>query len=397
MIKQLFYKRLYAEWKDKYQAILSIIDWTIIIYIIMPAMIFSGLYYKSWWEEFPAWIYNVPSFVLFFVLYTLAVRGEVRSFLEAGDQLFLIQYPHYVKEIVGRGIVYTFLRMMLSSIVIIGILLPFLVHWLQLGAMQIAWLYSFFTLFRFTFSFFNRFLRCSKPSWWKKLLISTAVRIISTAVFISGCIVGAKYGLAGAGYLLFLSAIIFLFIKRKLHNRHHFATEVQRENDCRMRWTRMILVRGMIISKPSTRSQSIFFPMSKKLFRQDTLKNRIAESYIKTYFRKNDNRTVYIQLVLASCVALIFTPVGIKILVVIFMVFALFQLAKAEWNVFQEGMFMKLYCEEGDRLFIASQVKGYIVFPAVMIVGSVIVGMFSALFGVVAMILSIIILFDYVL
>jgi ABC-2 type transport system permease protein len=397
MMKNVFCKRLHIEWQEKYKAISSTVDWTVAVYIILPIIIFGGLYYKSWWEEFPEWIHSFPSFVLFFFLYVFVTKGEVRSFLEEGDQLFLIQYSVHMKQLMKRGIVYTFFRILLANLLIVVVLLPFLFNWLQLDLLQIIWLYSFFSLFRFAFSFFNRFMLCYQPPWWKKQLILILVRSVSAAIFISGCVWGMQYDLIGVGYIVFLIVMNFLLIKRKLHSRYHFYAEVQREIDCRMRWTKMILVGGMHVTKSVSRLQSRIFPMSKKLFRHDTSENRIIESYIKTYFRRSDNRVVYIQLVLASCIGIIFTPIWIKIVIVAFMLFSLSQLAKGEWNILKEGMFIKLYCEEGETLLAASKGRGYIAYPAFMIIACVFLGMFSVWLGVISFILVIIILLDYAL
>ncbi|WP_244306124.1 ABC transporter permease, partial [Bacillus cereus] len=49
MIKQQFYKRLRHELQRKWKSIRSVTDWTVALYIIIPALIFMGIYYRSLW------------------------------------------------------------------------------------------------------------------------------------------------------------------------------------------------------------------------------------------------------------------------------------------------------------------------------------------------------------
>ncbi|MGG1745095.1 ABC transporter permease, partial [Bacillus paranthracis] len=51
MIKKQFYKRLRHELGRKWKSIRSITDWTVALYIIIPALIFMGIYYRSLWME----------------------------------------------------------------------------------------------------------------------------------------------------------------------------------------------------------------------------------------------------------------------------------------------------------------------------------------------------------
>lgn len=51
MIKKQFYKRLFYEFHMKWKSIRSVTDWTVALYIIIPALVFSGIYYRSLWTK----------------------------------------------------------------------------------------------------------------------------------------------------------------------------------------------------------------------------------------------------------------------------------------------------------------------------------------------------------
>ena len=50
---KLFRDRYIRDRKYQYRVIRSIADWTIIIYLIIPALLFIIFQYRSWWMELP--------------------------------------------------------------------------------------------------------------------------------------------------------------------------------------------------------------------------------------------------------------------------------------------------------------------------------------------------------
>lgn len=87
MIKQQFYKRLCHELQRKWKSICSVTDWTVALYIIIPTLIFMGIYYRSLWinelsmEE-----------TIYFGLGLLA--------------FYLVTYPRGVRSFLSKRIVY---------------------------------------------------------------------------------------------------------------------------------------------------------------------------------------------------------------------------------------------------------------------------------------------------
>jgi len=90
--RTLFLQRLLKAWKFQYGVLKSIFDWTIILYLVVPAVIIFSFIYRSWWIEMQPWIEDIPLFLLFFGLYTLSWFGNIRTYIEEADTIFLLKH-----------------------------------------------------------------------------------------------------------------------------------------------------------------------------------------------------------------------------------------------------------------------------------------------------------------
>ncbi|WP_428908320.1 hypothetical protein [Niallia sp. Krafla_26] len=52
-------------WKYQISIFKTIVDWIVMLYIILPAILIFIFNYLSWWNEIPVWIANIPLFLVF--------------------------------------------------------------------------------------------------------------------------------------------------------------------------------------------------------------------------------------------------------------------------------------------------------------------------------------------
>ena len=62
----LLYNRIRQNWKYQYGIIKTIIDWTIMLYLVVPTAVIGGAVYRSWWFDTPQWIEEMPFGLLVF-------------------------------------------------------------------------------------------------------------------------------------------------------------------------------------------------------------------------------------------------------------------------------------------------------------------------------------------
>ncbi|MED1304261.1 ABC transporter permease [[Bacillus thuringiensis] serovar konkukian] len=390
MIKQQFYKRLRYELGRKWKSIRSITDWTVALYIIIPAFIFMGIYYRSLWMEELSMGETVYFGLGLLAFYVITYTRGVRSFFEQADSLFLISYPAHMQKLIQYGMTYTFIRIAITNVVIVVAMLPVLMKSIGVTKIQVVLFWLFFTLFRFLLSLLTRFIHVRVGKRWLLWVIKNVIFSISLSFFGISLFFIYKdpfYSILCIGLTVFL---IIVLIKEKLNYKNSFFKEVEKEKEESMRWTSGIMQVGGHTAKPSSSNKKAWiFPRSKKFLgkKKDA---RIVESFLKEFFRTSSARIFYIQIVCISTVSIIMSPKWIAAIILAFALFAISRYARDYWNEFTKKMFLHLYCDEGKLLLLRWKVNRYLLLPVILLYGLVILSHFYLLPAVVAGIIFIV-------
>ncbi|MDA1906440.1 ABC transporter permease [Bacillus pacificus] len=390
MIKQQFYKRLRYELGRKWKSIRSITDWTVALYIIIPAFIFMGIYYRSLWMEELSMGETVYFGLGLLAFYVITYTRGVRSFFEQADSLFLISYPAHMQKLIQYGMTYTFIRIAITNVVIVVAMLPVLMKSIGVTKIQVVLFWLFFTLFRFLLSLLTRFIHVRVGKRWLLWVIKNVIFSISLSFFGISLFFIYKdpfYSILCIGLTVFL---IIVLIKEKLNYKNSFFKEVEKEKEESMRWTSGIMQVGGHTAKPSSSNKKAWiFPRSKKFLgkKKDA---RIVESFLKEFFRTSSARIFYIQIVCISTVSIIMSPKWIAAIILAFALFAISRYARDYWNEFTKKMFLHLYCDEGKLLLLRWKVNRYLLLPVILLYGLVILSHFYLLPAVIAGIIFIV-------
>ncbi|HDX9629058.1 TPA: ABC transporter permease [Bacillus cereus] len=384
MIKQQFYKRLRHELRRKWKSIRSITDWTVALYIIIPALIFMGIYYRSLWIEELSMGETVYFGLGLFAFYMITYSRGVRSFFEQADSLFLISYPAHMQKLIQYGMTYTFIRIAITNAVVVVSMLPVLMKSIGVTKVQIVLFWLFFTAFRFMMSLLTRFIHVRVGKRWLLWIIKNVIFSISLSFFGLSLFLIYKnpfYSILCIGLAAFL---ILVLIKEKLNYKNCFFKEVEKEKEESMRWTSGIMQVGGHASKPSSSNKKPWmFPRSKKFLGKKT-DSRIVESFLKEFFRTSSARIFYIQIVCISTVSIIMSPRWIAAIILVFALVAISRYARDYWNEFTKKMFLHLYCAEGKLLLLRWKANRYLLLPVILLYGIVILSHFYLLAAVVS-------------
>jgi len=383
MIKQQFYKRLRHELGRKWKSIRSITDWTVALYIIIPALIFIGIYYRSLWIEELSMGETVYFGLGLFAFYVITYSRGVRSFFEQADSLFLISYPAHMQKLIQYGMTYTFIRIAITNVVVVAAMLPVLMKSIGVTKIQVVLFWVFFTVFRFLLSLLTRFIHIRVGKRWLLWIMKNVMFSISLTFFGLSLFLIYKnpfYSILCIGLAVFL---IIVLIKEKLNYKNCFFKEVETEKEESMRWTSGIMQVGGHTAKPSSSNKKPWmFPRSKK-FLGKKKDSRIVESFLKEFFRTSSARIFYIQIVCISTVSIIMSPRWIAAIILAFALVGISRYARDYWNEFTKKMFLHLYCDEGKLLLLRWKADRYLLFPAVFIYGTVILSQFYLLPAVI--------------
>ncbi|MEJ9255126.1 MULTISPECIES: ABC transporter permease [Bacillus] len=390
MIKQQFYKRLRHELRRKWKSIRSITDWTVALYIIIPALIFMGIYYRSLWIEELSMGETVYFGLGLFAFYVITYSRGVRSFFEQADSLFLISYPAHMQKLIQYGMTYTFIRIAITNVIVVVTMLPVLMKSIGVTKIQVVLFWLFFTVFRFLLSLLTRFIHVRVGKRWLLWIIKNVIFSISLTFFgLSLFLIYTNpvYSILSIGLAVFL---IIGLIKEKLNYKNCFFKEVEKEKEESMRWTSGIMQVGGHTAKPSSSNKKPWmFPRSKK-FLGKKKESRIVESFLKEFFRTSSARMFYIQIVCISTVSIIMSPRWIAAIILAFALVGISRYARDYWNEFTKKMFLHLYCDEGKLLLLRWKADRYLLLPVLLLYGIVILSHFDLLLAVIAGIIFIV-------
>ncbi|PEC59154.1 ABC transporter permease [Bacillus wiedmannii] len=390
MIKQQFYKRLRHELRRKWKSIRSITDWTVALYIIIPALIFMGIYYRSLWIEELSMGETVYFGLGLFAFYVITYSRGVRSFFEQADSLFLISYPAHMQKLIQYGMTYTFIRIAITNVIVVVTMLPVLMKSIGVTKIQVVLFWLFFTVFRFLLSLLTRFIHVRVGKRWLLWIIKNVIFSISLTFFgLSLFLIYTNpvYSILSIGLAVFL---IIGLRKEKWNYKNCFFKEVEKEKEESMRWTSGIMQVGGHTAKPSSSNKKPWmFPRSKK-FLGKKKESRIVESFLKEFFRTSSARIFYIQIVCISTVSIIMSPRWIAAIILAFAFVGISRYARDYWNEFTKKMFLHLYCDEGKLLLLRWKADRYLLLPVLLLYGIVILSHFDLLLAVIAGIIFIV-------
>ncbi len=301
--RQLFYKRLVSEWRFQYTAWKPAVDWTVALYILLPATAL-GLYgYLSLWRQPPAWLALIPLNGLMIVVFYFAWSGTVRIFIEEADQLFLWQCRDWIRQLIGFGLGYSAAVNLLLTILLFALLAPVLLLHFRLSWAQSGLLAAITFLLKMDLGLARRLMTSQQQSW-PLLNPRTALFLISGVAFtwaIRPVLNSAALCLLATALLLFLFIIL---IRARINSRGIFQEDVAREASARLRYASFALrASGVNIKKPGPQRRCPWlWSRSQPLFGERNPVNCLTETCIKLFLRNLNELKLYL-LLSVLCVA----------------------------------------------------------------------------------------------
>ncbi|MZP30402.1 hypothetical protein GTO91_11830 [Heliobacterium undosum] len=166
----LFLRRLRSEWRFQYDLWKTVVDWTIALYLIIPALLLFADAYRSWWLAPPLWLAGLPAVIPQSLLLLFIFTGRMRIFVEEADHLFLLRQRSWHRRIVALGIFYSLGKELLLTVLLFLLLAPFLTTGYGLAVSQIALLIGVTFLFRAVMALSRQLLTLRYADWKGTLL-----------------------------------------------------------------------------------------------------------------------------------------------------------------------------------------------------------------------------------
>lgn len=310
----LFLERLAAYWTLVGKSWKTIADWTVLLYILVPAAWIGGGYYLDLLRHPPEWMVRLPAFVPLAVLGLLASGSQLRTFAETGDGLFLNRHGKWKRGFTALGLVYALVLQAAGSLAAIALMLPL---WSSGGVFQAEDL-SLLAVFTPLWSLGWTLLRDGvfrKTSGWIRSILLVVMRIAAIALFTWISVTGAEVSLilGWAAAIAALGAILLGGLRLKA--RGTFMHELEMETkayDASIGW--MLKMSMDQVPKPKL-SRPLLLPRSGRLFRRRDAVSRLSELWIKSLIRRYDDIRLVAMFAGLGASALIAVPLPVSLAV----------------------------------------------------------------------------------
>lgn len=307
---RLFFQRLIKEWKFQTGVIKTILDWTVIVYIVIPGLVIFSSVYRSWWYELPEWAFLIPSGLLFFIFFLFAWVGQIRTYIQDADQLFLLKHHTLFLRLKIIAATYSIVSNGLMLLIIFLLSLPFLMKNYLYTVTEIVSLYVIFFSLKLVIMSLKIEIKRIDSQFVQKI-VTTLSFIMFTMLFafiISSWNDGKVILLTVICIALIAIAgvIIVPYVKKQSEFHNHLLIEKME----RVKYIDIIFSLSYDIEKTNviTRKRPLLFRKSQRIFKKRTAKRGFIELFIKVFIRNSLHITSYFQLIFVTSFAIIVLP-----------------------------------------------------------------------------------------
>src|SRR5690554_3362237 len=180
---KLFLQRFLQNFRFQVKSWRLGIDWTVFVYLLIPAVIVAVAVYRSWWVETPTWMDDLSFTSFLFMFYVLAWMGSIRLFIEEADQLFLLQKRSVYLTLRLFGIGYSLVKSTVVVAFILAVFLPYLVKQ-QHAIHELIRMFILLSLWKAVFLLIKQSLFFFVSRRFIRLLLLTSIFLLCNRVFI---------------------------------------------------------------------------------------------------------------------------------------------------------------------------------------------------------------------
>lgn len=338
---QLFFFRLKRNVKEQVKAWNSVLDWTVLLYILIPAVLIFGGLYRELWLKTPDWAAGVPWFLLLSIVLFLIIAfgGRIRIFVDEADRLFLLQQPRWLKLLKRYGMIYSFLMQALILVLPFLVTLPFLVRVEQAQLKEIGAAYLYSLLFAMMMSMTIHMLSGTFRKW-RLVVMEAIVLLIGAAAYLYPILTltqeASNFGLALAG----AAALLIIVLMGCLRSPIQFETEVKNERSARLSSTELLMSQ-VIERKPVMKlKKPLFMRGSGRLFKKSDTGTILAELRIITFIRSLSTLRIGLGFLSVTTGAMIAVPASAAFALIVGFLFLIVPWLRTQWEQWRNEEFV---------------------------------------------------------
>lgn len=303
---KLFFRRLVSEFQYQRRVLKTIVDWSIMLYLAIPAAIIIPFVYADVWRNIHIyWNAQIPFSIVLLLLLILSGYGTLRTGLLDADLLFLIQRRKAIRQLKCDSFIYSMFVLILIECLLLAAALPVLIGIYQFTVQKIFSLMLLVSAFKLTVMTVKKSVDQVIIRWLLRFL---GFSLTGTLLINAFPMLWAIFGGTAWAVLLWLNVRGFSKINR-------WAKDLETEYDAHTRLIRLILRYTNEIPKPRASRRKkplLLFRKSGRFFKERSEANGLLEFLLKSVFRNKVHLSLYYKLIGITCLAVLFLPVGLK-------------------------------------------------------------------------------------
>ncbi|WP_338452392.1 ABC transporter permease [Niallia oryzisoli] len=305
----ILFNRLLQDFRFQYKVVKMVLDWTVLLYIVVPGLVIAGFIYRSWWVDLPAWGEFVYLPIIAVFIYFISWTSRYRTFVKEADEVFLLKHKLKYFNLKKWSYLYSLIKSTISIIIAVIVALPFLTSKYSLSFSEIICFMLLFVGFSFCIMAIKMILSSYWTGWIEKLLLFGifVLFLVGTIILFSNYVFVPVYFI---GISFLFTAMAFILVNRRFHTTRYFLQEITKENEERLRFINLIFGAspGFEKQKIIKRKQPLLFPQSQKIFMKNLAPFGFYELFIKIILRNTTYFGGYFKLLGVTAFAIMTVP-----------------------------------------------------------------------------------------
>ncbi|MCR2821796.1 ABC transporter permease [Lederbergia panacisoli] len=350
--RQLLFKRISQNWKQQFSVVKRVVDWTVLVYLVIPAAVISFFVYRSWWIQIPDWMKILP-FPIIFVLFFFFLWGDhFLTYVREADQIFFKKKERLFLGMKRGGILYSYAFQILSSATLCIIIAPLWLKHFHLPLGQIILFAALWVSLKWLIMAVRGRLDVELRGW--RSLVRGIPLFLGAVLFWIGCYKAfiSENILLIIAFIFFNTIVSIWLVRPRFKSVHTFEQDLAIGEHEKNKYIEIIFGLSMDMEKMSkpvpVRKSPRLYSRSNRIFKNRTPKNGFIELFIKATTRNIEYIFGYFKIMgVTSAATVVLPPIWLKITMAsLGTLFLLIWLGSVWHKVIGSHSFTKKYAED---------------------------------------------------
>ncbi|MBS4200060.1 ABC transporter permease [Bacillus sp. FJAT-49732] len=371
---QLLFKRISQNWKQQFAVVKRVVDWTVLVYLVIPTIVISFFIYQSWWIQIPGWMRILPLSAIFVLFFLFLWGDHFLTYVREADRIFLRKKEKLFLGMKRGGIIYSYAFQWWSAATLCLFIAPlWFIHFdLQVGQL---------ILFAALWVSLKWFIMAVKGKLdvelrgWRSLLRGIPL-FIGAAIIWTWCYKAfINDNILMIATLIFINTIVSIWLVRsRFTSVHTFEKDLAIDELEKNKYMEIIFGLSMDMEKMPkpvpVRNSPRLYSKSNRIFKNRTPKNGFIELFIKATTRNIEYIIGYFQIMgVTSAAMVILPPIWLKVTMAsLGTIFLLIWLGSVWHKVIGSHSFTKKYASEEGYFEGKKMVTTVLAIPFIIII-----------------------------